>query len=243
MCDDLGDGAVLAEQIGGLLGTDAGDADDIVHTVADEHLGFDGLIGTVALFLDHRGDIDDAILAGVEHEDMLAEQLIEVLVATDEVDVEIGGVFATQCRQDVIRLVALLAENRHLHGLEYGDDAVDLRREIFRRRLAVALVARVEVHTKDGLVGDVHRHGQIVGLSIAQEAQEHLQEYVDRARLFAGRRGQRAEGCIIGAVDLSVAIDEVEGFSRHFEWASRGRFLRGATECQAGARSGIAPGP
>jgi hypothetical protein len=214
--DDRRNGAVPVQQLHGLLRADSVDAGDIIDAVAHQHLGLDRLVRAVALFFDHGRDVDDAVLAGVVHSHVIAEQLIEVLVATDEKDVQrVAGESSGQRGHDVVCLVTGLPQDGHADGPQDGDDPIGLGRQVFRRRLAPGLVGFVDLHAKYGFVADVHRHHDVIRPAVTKQPQQHLHEDVNRPGRLSRRRGQGPKGREVGAIYLGVAVDEIERLRSH----------------------------
>ncbi len=95
-------------------------------------------------------------------------EVVEPAVATDD-----GG-------DDVVRLVAVLRDDRDAGVPDELQDAFFLRLEVVRRGLAVGLVVRVDGLAEDVVVAGVGDHQEVVGPTVLRELQEHLREDVGR---------------------------------------------------------------
>ena len=197
--DQLVDGAELIDEFGGGLGADAFDARDIVGAVADEGLVVDGLLWRDAFLFKERGRIDQGVGMCVKHDSPVGDDLFKVLVFADHAQCQAGrdGVEVAALRlrgkgrHDVVGFVVVCSQDYDAEGLGDLDHARDLGLEVFRRRVAVGLVLRVEVIAK-GFALRFHRHGEIRRLVFPVDLQEHVREGEGRIGRFAGDGGGHA---------------------------------------------------
>ncbi len=170
------------------------------------------MLGGVALFLGEGGSIDNEILGGVVEAHLRCDELFEIFVDADEVDIDVVvGQLIGDGGHHVVGFEGGYLDDGDAHGLDNGDDAFFLGREVFGRRLAVGFVLRVDVSAKDGFVADVHGHREVVGFALSNEIEEHAAEGVDRLGGFACGRGEGSEGGVVCPVDLVVSVEHVKG--------------------------------
>jgi hypothetical protein len=213
--------AVLGDEFGGGLGTDAGNARDVVNRVAHECEHVDDLIGGEA-GVGHEGvGGEELVLVDVEDLDASGlEELLEVFVVADEADEHVRVVALEAIDDgggDIVGLEAFDADDGQPDGLERVEAALNLAREVFGRRRAGGLVVGVEGAAKGAAVArDVEGEGDVGGGRAhggcaAEEFEEDTDEPEGEVGGFLGDRGghRRADG-VVGPKELGVAIDDVE---------------------------------
>ena len=214
---DVGDHAfhvaMCADQIGGGLGADAAHAGHIVGGVAHQRQHLAHLFGRHAKLVDHLFAADQLVLHRVEQIHAGANQLHQVLVGTDDRDIEasaarrhhIGG-------DDVVRLHALLFKAGHAERPHRIADQRELRHQIFGWRRAVGLVAIIHV-VAEGVAAGIEHHGKMGGglgpVELGNQLPQHRREAVDSAHRRALRIGERRQP-MIGAEDEAAAVDKIE---------------------------------
>ena len=166
----------------------------------------------------------------VEHGDARAEELFEVLVLGDDsdLDVLVVGVFEDALGDggdDVVGFGALVGEDGDAEQAGHLEDAFDLWGEVFRRGFARCFVLGVELVSEGGAWG-VGGDDDVVGVELVEELDEHGGEGEDGVGGFAGDgRGHAAADGVVGAEDLGVAVDEVEGLGGGGVGGGHGRGL------------------
>ena len=138
--------AEFVDQQGGSLDADAGNAGYVVDAVAAERLHVDHLVRRHAELLVHFRRADLPVLHGVQHADLVGDQLHQVFVRRHDGDARaLGGGLARVGRDQVVGFKTLHLEG----GLAEGDGGLahqrELRDQVFRRIGAVGLVLVVEV--------------------------------------------------------------------------------------------------
>ena len=234
--------AEFVEQLRRRLGSDAGNAGNIVGRIAGQRLQFDHLFRRHAPFLDHFVDADGLVLHLVIHDDVRTNELHQILVGGDDCHVRAG--FARLFRisgDQIVRLETVHFDTGHVEGAGCLADQAELRAQIFRRFGPVGLVFGVEL-IAEGFGGIVENHRKmgrhdadfrIAG--IAQQFPQHVAETVnciDRKTIgFARKRLQR----MIGPEDIGGAVHQEEmiaGFHCMFH-AVRISYCRRRHDCPA----------
>ncbi len=209
---DLVSGAVLGDEFGGGFFADAGDTRDVVGGVAGEGLDFDGLVGGIATECLHFGEVGDFAGLHVVHFDGLGEELSEVFVFGDDEEFVIGGREESGNGGDeVIGFESGVSEDGDTGIADDSDDALFLGREVFRGRGAVGFVLGVEACAFEVSRSGVDDHGEVIGVSVGDEVEEPLSEDEGGLGGFTGGAGEFAEGCVVGAEDLGMSVNDVEG--------------------------------
>ena len=137
--------AVLREPLRRGLGADPGHAGEVVALLADQGREVGVEPGRDAVALLDRGRVDPGqvadALAGVEHRDVVGDELEGVPVTGDDRDVEaLGGRLVGERGDDVVGLEALGGHDRDLQRVEDLADQAHLAVERARRLVAVGLV-------------------------------------------------------------------------------------------------------
>ena len=194
------DAVELSEEFLGGLGADAGNAGNVVNTVAAQTEHIDDLIDAGnAPFFEDGGDVEDfdiiAFAPGAVHMDALGDELPEVFVGGDHVDGLKVFFFGAVCEgaDDVVGFVAV--------EFEYGDaegfgDAVEVRHgggEVFGHFFAVGFVLGVDAMPLGGCRG-VEDDGEVTGLPFVDDVDEGGSEPEDG-------RGVESAGGVDGVVD------------------------------------------
>ena len=210
---------VVDERRGG-LDADPRHAGDVIGRVAGEGLHVDDLFRGNAEFPDHLGGADFAHTDGVEHDDAIADQLHEVLVAGgDGHAVAAGGGEAGIGGDQVVGLETGEFDGRQSEGPRGVAHQRELRHEGFRRFRAVGLVVGVDV-VAEGDTGGIEQDGDAVPFPGAGEFVDHVAE----AEHGVGRRPVRAvEGRqrVKGAEDEPRAVDQTDAPFAPFRIAHR----------------------
>ena len=188
---------------------DAGDAGDIVGTIAHQRLHVDDLTGLIADQLFKMRGIQlqkftDARLGEIDG-GALVHQLIGVAVAGDDDAVRIRKAVRKRTHE-VVRLVAFLFAYADAHGAEQFFQHPHLHGEIVGHRLARRLIPVVQLMA-EGRRLQVEGHDQLVRILVGND----LQKQLDKAEYRVGRRsvfGRQQPGRVIGAVQKAVAVDQ-----------------------------------
>ena len=211
--DGAFDTAVGLDQIARSFVTDTGGAGDIVDRISLEREQVDDLLRRDALhFLDLVGVVEQVALHGVEHVDVVADELRQILVARDNVDVDVaaGGLLG-EGTDDVIGLIAVTGENGNVDRLEQAFDVGQLQEQVVGRFVAVGLVVFEDL-VSEGRPGAFPDGRQIVGPMRVDELPHHVVEDVDgfgrQARGRAHQRRARARAAVEGAEDQPEGIDQ-----------------------------------
>ena len=202
----------LNEQSGGFQPDPRG-AGHVVDRVACERLHIHHAVGGDAEFLEHLIEPDALVLHRVEHIDAVADQLHQVLVGGDDRHrpprlARTPG----QGGDDVIGLIAVNLDARHVEGAGGGPGKGKLRAQVLRQFGAVGLVGGVDV-VAEGLGTGVKDHRDMGGRLFAgmgQLAPEKVAKPRDRPHRhavgFARQRRQR----VIGAKDEGRSVDQMQ---------------------------------
>jgi len=153
--------------------------------------------------------------------------LEEVLVPGAYIDVDVlGGGLLCERADDVVGFVAGYSEPGDSHCVEYLLDAVDLGGQVLGHWGAVGLVFGVYV-AAEGRLFAVEGYAEHVGAAALDQAEDGHCEDVCRLGGLAGGGGQAAShGCVVGGVNVRVAVDYVEG------GCHRGHCIREGRGCQ-----------
>ena len=226
--------AVFDDQLRRGLDADAGHTRYVIGRIADQRLHLDDLLGRHAEFLDHLGAADLLVLHGVEHDDVVADELHQVLVRGD--DGRGGAGFARLAhisRDQIVSLEAVLLQARQVEGRHRLAHEFELRPQIVGRIRPVRLIVGIHFGA-EGLLRLVEHHRKmgrlLVGLHVAQELPQHVAEAEHGVELqpvgFAVDRRQR----VIGAENVAGTIDQKDVIAflerRCGDWRRLGRDLR-----------------
>ena len=192
--DDLVEPAELVDPFGGESVTHTRHAGDVVRGLAAQR----GQIGVlrrrhVILLLDrlrcHVLEVLE-VVAGVQHGDVLVDQLEGVTVAGKHQRAVSGALpHGGQGADDVVALVAGFLDVGDAQGLEHLLDQRQLAEQFLGRGLARPLVLRQQVVAERAAL-DVERHGEVVGPLRFNDLREHGDEAPDRVRRLSGGRAE-----------------------------------------------------
>jgi len=206
--------AVLVDQLGGGLHADAGHARHVVGGIARQRLHLDDLVRADAKTLDHFVMADPPVLHRVEHADLVAHQLHQVLVGGNDGDLDAGLVGEAGIGgDDVVRLEARHLDGRQIEGPARVLDHGELRYQVFGRRRTVGLVVGIDLVAKRR-AGRIEDDAEEVDVVVFDRLLDQLVQHVAEAADRPGRRpvrfaGQRGE-CVIGPEDIAGAVDQHE---------------------------------
>lgn len=212
--------AIFADELGGGLGADAGDAGHIVDAVAHQREDVAKLLRLDAEFAHHIVGAAPLILHRVVHVDAGLDELHQILVGADDGDVPArrdGGLGVAG--DDVVGLEPRFLDAGEGEGAGGVADHRELRNQVFRRGRAVRLILVVHV-VAEGVAALVQYHcemgrafcfAQLIG-----QLPEHGGVAIDRADGLAMLVGERRK-LMIGAEDIAAAVHEVEMILRHGE--------------------------
>ncbi len=208
--------AVLANQLAGGLLADQRHARHIIDGIALQRQAIDDLLGRDSHLLLHRFAVGDFAGLDIVHTNVVVQQLQDVLVlrADQYVDPVLGGLLRERAN-DIVRLVAVQAQDRDLHRLENLPDAVHLARQVVRHRRPIGLVLRKNIDPESRRLA-VHGHGDHVGLLLLDQPDQGRREDERRLGRRAGRTAElllhRSE---VSRVNMGVAVNYVKRL-RHF---------------------------
>ena len=199
---------VAPDQIAGALGTDAGNARDIVGAVALYRLDLYQLRRRHAVVLfDLFGRIENIVAVGAEvHRRFVAHQLQAVAVSGGD-HAHIAAVLAG-CREraeNIVRLVALAGDKRVAQQAEQLPEQRHLTCQLRRHALARRLVAVKRLVAKGGRL-QVKGDGDRVGVFFFFYLAQHGQKAVDRVGELSLLVRQRTDP-VERAVDNAVSVN------------------------------------
>lgn len=201
----------LLKQLDGCFLANARDARDVVGGVAHETLEVDDLRRRDAESSLHSGgikpfDLGDAF-AREQRVDVVGYELQEVLVTGDNHGLHARGVGkARDGADDVIRLVLRQLQHGDAKRMKHLVHQRELLRQFPRRLLPRPFVCLVQPMAKRGLAR-VERHGDVRGLFVLQQFQQHHRKAVNRVCEVPVRILQRRQ-CKKSAVGDAVAVDQ-----------------------------------
>jgi hypothetical protein len=204
--------AVGADQLARALLADAGHALHVVDRVAHQREHVHDLIRADAELLPHPAFVvPRAVVARVVHRDAASDELEEVLVARHDRDLEPGGDGARRDRADhVVRLVALVGQNRHAERAAGVVDPRDLIGQLGRHRRARRLVVARQLGS-EGRARQIERRGDELGMVLGDELAQHRDEDVDGVGRLARRAREPGPAHrVVRPVHLRAAVDEIE---------------------------------
>ena len=145
----------------------------------------------------------------------LINKLTKIFITANNLDFKIRllAAHAAHHRGDgVIRLHFSHRQHRHRHLLQERNASLHLRVQIFRRRLSICLVLRIDLRTKRAPIARrINDHREVLRPILAQQFQEHAHETKRHVRWFIRDRAAhpRPDG-VVSAKELRVAVDQVE---------------------------------
>ncbi len=206
--------AILLDQQGGSLDSDAGHARNVIDAVAAQGLHVDHLVWRHAEFFEHFRCADFAVLDRIEHADLIVDQLHQVLVRRDDRHARaLGGSLPCIGGDEIVGLEAL-----HLEcGLAKGDGGAAHQRELGDQVLGrigtLRLVLVVEIVAK-GMRAGVEYAGEVCRLVPRLEVLQHLPQHVAEARNRADgqavRLARQLRQGVVGAEDKAGRIDQID---------------------------------
>ena len=142
-----------------------------------------------------------------EQADVVADNLHQVLVAGDHRDLEaFGGIAARQGGNDIVRLKPGRVQGRDIEGLQDLPDVGDLGCQILGHGLPVRLVFGIDVPAEGFLPWPVEDHGQIIGVVLLHEPQQHPGETINGIGRYAAG-GDNIADAVVGAVDVTGTVE------------------------------------
>jgi hypothetical protein len=212
------DVAILLDQLRGGLGSDAGNAGDIVDAVAHQREDVAQLLGRNAEFLDHIVAADPPVVHRVEHVETGLDQLHQVLVGADDGDLPAFGQRRLRIAgDDVVRLQTGFLDARDREGPGGIADQGELRHQFGRWRRTMGLVAVIH-RVAERALGRIENDGEMGGpfglAEVLGELPQHRRIAIDRADVEAVLVGQRRQP-MEGAENIAGAVDEIEVRGRH----------------------------
>ncbi len=229
--DEVGEAPELTDPLGRRLLAHAGDAGQIVARIPAQRgevrvLGG----GESVLLLDglggEPGQLRHAALR-VQHGDVIGDQLQCVAISgDDEHPIPERGGLRREGRDDVVGLVALLRHHRDAHRVEDILGDVDLPLELVGRGTALRLVRRVQFGA-ERLAAHIECRGDVCGLLVAQQVDQHRREPVHRVGgLAAGGAEVLGRQRVEGAERERVPVEKQQGRA-----VVGGRGGRGRSRC------------
>ena len=228
MGNDLVEVAVLHDEGGGLLGTNARHAWDVVGGVTLEavevrhEVGRDAVVEVIDALGSHDLDLRDALLCGDDLH-VLRSQLVHVTVTGKQQHL-VARCLAASCEgaQDVVALPALELANRHVERAQQVLDHGELLVESFvhGRALGFVLGELLHAHLWLALVESADD-------AVWMEGLDHLDEHVEEPKEGVGgatvRSGHGLHDRVVRTVHERVAVDNGYGSARGVRLGSRGR--------------------
>ena len=215
---DVVERAVFLQEFGGCLQTDAGDSGHVVHRVANERLQVDDLLRRNAPVLEQCLAIEDCPLAQVVKADAVVDQLPAILVVGADKDIDAAAGRGRRHRgNNIIRLIARLAEDRQPHGFQQPIDLGNLQLKIIRRGRPVGLVVGID-GVAEGWARLVESAQEVVRLLLGTEEKQVAREAEQGIGRQSGRAAHRRNG-VKNLKDERVSIDQIHaavgGARRH----------------------------
>jgi hypothetical protein len=204
----------FAHEVAGALLADAGHPGHVVHRVPHQRQHVDHAVGRHAELLLHRPAVVHhrarSLAPGVQHEDVVRDELEQVLVAGDDDHLvaarhRLGG----EGRDHVVGLEAGRVEDGQAEDVAHAAHVGQLHREVVVHLAAVRLVLRVLL-VAEGLAGQVEGNGGELRVLVLVQLLEHGGEAVGRVGGQAARGGEALDG-EVRAVELRAAVDQVDG--------------------------------
>ena len=215
--------AVLVDQLGRGLDTDAGGPRHIVGRIAGQRLHVHDLVRRHAELLEHRLGPELDLLDRVHQLDARPHELHQVLVGGHDGAGAAGlDGHAGVGRDQVVGLIARELAHRDVERAGGLADQRELRDQVFRRIGPVGLVLVVDL-VAEGHAAGVEDHRDMVDLGIVQQVgHQHAAEAehgIDRRPVGPVHRRQG----VIGAEQIARAVDQVEVAERLVVAVRRGR--------------------
>ena len=202
----------LEQSRSGLL-TDAGDARDLVRTVAAETFEINKLCRCQAVFIFKACCIEIQHFLGAasrdEDADAVVKQLQQVVIAADDHRlVALAGGTGCERADDVIRLIARLFQRDHPHRVHHLPNNRQLASQVLIHLRPAGLVSLIHL-VAERRPRRVEDHRDLVRALLLQQCQEHLCQAEHRVRRPAVTRAQMRER-VVGPMDETVGIYEQE---------------------------------
>ncbi len=211
--EEVGEGAVLLDPLGGGLLADTRDVGQVVGRVAAQSREVRVLLRGEAVLLLH-GRRREAVQVGhaahrVEHGDVVVDQLEVVTVTGDDERLVAERLSRGGERgEDVVGLVVLHAQRLDAECLQHLLEDVHLTLELRRGGLALGLVLREHLGA-EGLAAHVEGDGDVARLFLGENVRQHGEEAVDGVGVLApGRREVLGGEGVEGTERHGVAVDE-----------------------------------
>ncbi len=208
--------AVLADQLAGGLLADQRHAGHVVDRIAFQGQTIDDLPGLNSHLLFHHLAVGDFARFDIVGTNVVVEQLQDIFVlgANQHVNLVAGGLLG-QGTDDIVRLVALQAQDRDAHRAENLLDPVHLDRQLLRHGRPIGFVLGKDLGPeRRGLA--VHGHRDHVGLLLLDQPEQSHRENVSCLGRLPGRaRELLPHRSKMSCVNMSMAVNDVQGF-RHF---------------------------
>ena len=206
--------AELADEEGGGLDPDAGDAGHVVGGIADQRLHLDDLRRRHAEALDDLGLADHLVLHRVVHDDAGLHELHQVFVGRDDGHLRSGLVRLERVGgDDVVGLVAFLLDAGDVEGAHGVAHERKLGQEIVRRLGPVGLVAVEQVAPERlGRIVEDHREmgwGRKLAC-LPEQLPQHGREAVHRADGKPVRGARQRRQRVVGAENVARAVDQID---------------------------------
>ena len=209
---DVVEVAVLDDQGCCLLGTDAGNAGDVIGRIALESIEVgdqirgDAVIEVVHRFRRHDLHVGDALLRRDDLH-MVRCKLVHVAVARKEEHI-VASILALLGKgaQDIVTLPAFAFADRHIEGAQKLLHHRELLVERFVHGRALRLVLRqhIDPHLR---LAFVEGTDDAVRLERLDHLDEHVEEAEEGIRGTSVRCAHRLHDCVIGAVHEGIAVD------------------------------------
>src|SRR4029453_8552661 len=181
---------VEGDPLGGSLWPPARSARKVVRGFAHQgcKVRIQGRLDEVLLFNGggiQLGDVAHALF-GVEHKHVVIDELEGVPIPRDQEDLKAGSVrLGSKGGQDVVSLVAGQRNGLDTPCLHDPRDQRDLALELRRRRVAATLVLAVLGLAERGVVRDIKRDGDVRGLLVLDQVDQHGGESVHGVGVLA----------------------------------------------------------
>ena len=200
--------AVGVDQLRRRLDADPRDARHVVGRVPGQRLDIDHLVRPDTELLAHLIGADAPVAHRVHHVDGVGHQLHHILVRRQDRDLGAQGLgFPRVGGDQVVGLVALHLQARHVEGARRLADEVELGHQIFRRVRPVGLVIGIDV-VAEGPPRGVENDGEVIGLGILQQLHQHVAEAEHRVGRRAVAPFHILRQRVIGAENVARSVDQ-----------------------------------
>ena len=201
--------AIGIDQLRRRLDADAGHPRHIVGRIPGQGLDIHDLVRPDAELLPDLGLADAPVLDRVQHGDIAADELHQILVGGDDGDdvAPRRGRLGIGCDQ-IVGLIALELDGRHVAGAGRLADQRELRQELGRRGRTMGLVIGIDL-AAEGSPSRIEDDGDDLGLGVLHQPQQHVGEAIDcvgRGPVGAVHGRQSVEG----AEDITRAVDQID---------------------------------